>query len=311
MERYDIVFTMSNNKDRLYGYTILKRITDNTRFSTYQVELSGKNYFLKCAKPDVTRNLANDVWWSLTLNRLVEGKEDIGLRAPNVVESHEDWAVFEWIDGNELAKPEASDEELQKIASYLAKVLYGLDSAIHINIGKHPYVEKSETAPYTLLTTKWPLWTKEPLTQGFISDSDIRAAQDLVTKLSGNVLAGLSHGDFSPWHIIATPQERILIDGDHSSIIKPRYYDLAYIYSRLFSRNRSRLATSQLLREFVEHSGVSPTDFASAFLPVLTSRAIGVCNDAAHDLPANHDYRDSAAELLQICIKQDLSSLLG
>lgn len=98
--------------------------------------------------------------------------------------------------------------------------------------------------------------------------------------------------------------EKILIDGDHSSLIKPRYYDLAYIYSRLYSRNRAKQETAKLLQSFMDKSGIPKDDFAKAFIPVLTSRAIGVCNDASRDLESGNDYRKTAVELLHLCLKK-------
>lgn len=299
-----------SDKKIIHHYKVLNQITDNSRFSTYQVEKDKKQYFLKCAKDGLERNLANDVWWSLTLNRIVEGKPKIGVRAPNVVEYHSDWAVFEWIDGKELASPSSSNEAFQAQIPYLSELLFQLDSVLQVSIDNNPFVEKSESAPYTLLNTKWPQWTELPLKQGFISQSDVDNANLLVSEWSKYVQAGLAHGDFSPWHILVNQNEKVLIDGDHSSLIKPRYYDLAYIYSRLYSRNSAKQETAELLQSFMDKSGVQKDDFAKSFIPVLTSRAIGVCNDASRDLESGHDYRKVSAELLQLCLKKDISVLI-
>lgn len=134
-------------------------------------------------------------------------------------------------------------------------------------------------------------------------------ADTLVRDWAVHVRAGLAHGDFSPWHILVNHHEKVLIDGDHSSIVKPRYYDLAYIYSRLFSRNSAKQATARLLKDFIAKIDIPKDDFAKAFIPVLTSRAIGVCNDASRDLGSGNDYREEAAELLQRCLKKDIGEL--
>lgn len=302
---------MSSAKKLIYDYKIINKITDNSRFTTYQVEKDQKHYFLKCAKAGVERNLANDVWWSLTLNRIVEGKTKIGIRAPNIIESHTNWVVFEWIDGKELALPSSDNKILKECVPFLSEIVFQLDSVLHVNIDKNPFVEKGESAPYTQLTTKWSQWTELPLKQGFISDSDVNAANLLIKEWSQHVQAGLAHGDFSPWHILVNKDEKVLIDGDHSSLIKPRYYDLAYIYSRLYSRNEAKTATAELLRSFINKIGIPKDDFAKAFIPVLTSRAIGVCNDASRDLESGLDYREIAAELLQLCLKKDIEVLIS
>lgn len=300
---------MIDSKKSLHGYKIINKITDNSRFSTYQVEQNHKHYFLKCAKSEFERNLTNDVWWNMTLNRIAEGKPKIGIRAPNIVETHNDWAVFEWVDGKELALPSSDDSTLLGHVPYLSELLYQLDSVLKVNIDRKPFVEKSDSAPYTLLNTKWPKWTELPLKQGFITESDVKDANTLVKDWSMYVQAGLAHGDFSPWHILVNQHEKVLIDGDHSSLIKPRYYDLAYIYSRLFSRNSAKQTTAKLLKEFITKIDVSKDDFAKAYIPVLTSRAIGVCNDASRDLESGNDYREVAAELLQKCLKKDIEAL--
>lgn len=294
----------------IHDYKVLNQITDNSRFTTYQVEKDQKQYFLKCAKAGLERNLSNDVWWSLTLNRIIEGKPKIGIRAPNVVETHSNWAVFEWIEGKELALPSSNDHELKEHMPYISEILFQLDSALQVNIDNNPFVEKSESAPYTLLNTKWPQWTELPLKQGFVSQSNINDANSLVSEWSKYVQAGLAHGDFSPWHILVKGNEKVLIDGDHSSLIKPRYYDLAYIYSRLYSRSNAKETTAELLSSFMSKTDITSDDFAKAFIPVLTSRAIGVCNDASRDLESGHDYRKLAVELLNLCLKRDITALV-
>lgn len=302
---------MSSKENQFYGYTVLKHITENTRFATYQVEKDQKQYFLKCAKAGLERNLSNDVWWSMTLNRIVEGKPEIDIRAPQVVRFEYNWVLFEWVEGKELATPDIQDSDIVRLVPYISNVLFGLDQTIRVAISESPFVEPSDSAPYTMLDTKWPQWTKKPLEQGFLTQGHIDKSKTLLDDWAQYVQAGLAHGDFSPWHILVNDKEKVLIDGDHSSIVKPRYYDLAYIYSRLYSRNHARASVAQLLKDFMKKSPIDKDAFAKAFLPVLTSRAIGVCNDASHDYESSgNDYRASALELLDNCLSRDIDNLL-
>ena len=117
------------------------------------------------------------------------------------------------------------------------------------------------------------------------------------------------HGDFVPWHIlIDANQDQWLIDGEHASVQKPRYYDLAYMCSRIFTRLHSPEHAAKLLKVFMQESEMSAEALYPALLPIMTSRAIGMHFDALNDL-RHDDYQAEAQDLLERCISRDPARL--
>lgn len=47
---------------------------------------------------------------------------------------------------------------------------------------------------------------------------------------------GISHGDFTPWHLIEESKSKVaLIDGEMASSTRPRFYDAAFFYQRVYT----------------------------------------------------------------------------
>ena len=121
------------------------------------------------------------------------------------------------------------------------------------------------------------------------------------------VYPALQHGDFVPWHMFQIDDKTIgVVDGEHASLIKPRFYDLAYLYTRLYTKASSPDAAKKVLRLFLKTSGTKRGHFFRAFLPVATLRSFGVLFDSIND----NRYQKEAQRLLDLCLEEDLSYFL-
>lgn len=175
-----------------------------------------------------------------------------------------------------------------------------------------------EHTPYDHLDSRWGEWVKhgnlikdDVMTQRMLDD-----ARSLVTEYGDTVRPRMQHGDFVPWHLFddKATGKWITFDGEHASLLKPRFYDVAYSYTRVFTRSKDAQAAQSLLRQFAE-KGVRDNQFTfdeleSGIIPVLTSRTIGMFLDAQHD-KQSIDYFDEANELYRRCMMRDLRAFLG
>jgi aminoglycoside phosphotransferase (APT) family kinase protein len=152
-------------------------------------------------------------------------------------------------------------------------------------------------------------WLAQPLAAGRISADKIVQAKQLIDTHRPHIQPAFQHGDFVPWHLFAiNGQQLVLFDGEHASLVKPRFYDLAYLYSRLYTRSQAPASARKILSGYIEQAGHNPDHFAHAFLPVITLRALGMHADAYADRQ-HFDYAPAARDLLDRCLSRDLQAL--
>ena len=177
-----------------------------------------------------------------------------------------------------------------------------------------------EHTPYNQLDKRWDNWVNvgRLVDDGIVTAEMLHRARALLQDHEQYVKPQMQHGDFTPWHLFNKTDEQgnstwISFDGEHASTIKPRYYDLAYSYSRIFTRAKDQQTASAMLAQFVEKGAARGQfeidEFTHGFIPVLTSRSIGMFLDAQHDKD-KVDYFHEAHDLFERCMTRDLRSLL-
>lgn len=271
----------------------------------YKLEKKDNFYFAKYSKDQTTRksSIATDIWWCQTIQNLRE-TQNLSLRTPKIIDHGDDWYIAEWIEGHVSALPTDAASALDKYMQDYARCLAALD-AIEPKMVISPPPANNDSTPYNELTRRWPKWSKQPLAQGLLTTYQLEEAYQLIRDYQKYVTPHLQHGDFVPWHIlIDANQDWWLIDGEHASLQKPRYYDLAYMYSRIFTRLHSPQYAIVLLENFMQKAEKSAKELYPALLPVLTSRAIGMHFDALNDLYGD-DYRYEAQNLLERCLSRN------
>lgn len=271
----------------------------------YKLEKNGRFYFAKYSKNDATRksSIATDIWWCGTIQTL-RRERGLKIRTPEIIERGNDWYVARWIEGAPSMRPDDPAEKFGQFTDDYAACLAALDAVRPEWIPTPPPASDNST-PYDQLDRRWGRWAERPLAEGLLAPEQLAGAQQLIHDYRPHAMPQFQHGDFVPWHILIDANEDWwLIDGEHASTHKPRYYDLAYMYSRVFTRLHSHEGAAQLLANFERHAGISRDELYPAFLPVLTSRAIGMHFDAINDLYGG-DYRGDAQDLLARCLSRD------
>lgn len=292
------------NSDEFYPH-------ESSRHGYYRLEKNGRYYFAKYSKDQsleqTKRSVAVDIWWCQAIQELRQTR-DLNLRTPKIVDFGEDWYVAEWIEGQPSAKPTDSASALDQNLRNYAVCLATLDKIQPEWLTTSP-PNFDDSTPFDQLDKRWEKWSKKPLEDGQLTRGELEAAHQIIQDYQPYIEPHLQHGDFVPWHILVDAnQDWWLIDGEHANTQKPRYYDLAYMYSRIFTNMRSPEHASRLLKAFCEEANTSIETIYPALLPVMTSRAIGMQFDAVNDQHAN-DYKNEARELLGCCLSRDPNRL--
>ncbi|HEU5187966.1 MAG TPA: phosphotransferase [Candidatus Saccharimonadales bacterium] len=278
----------------------------------YKLEKRGRFYFAKYSKNNTTRtaSIATDIWWCQTVNSLHRSHR-LRLRTPEIIDHGKDWYIAQWIEATPSAEPTDPANKLDAYLGDYAKCLSALDAIQPEWVEGTPPSDDNSMPHSKLEDSSWQLWSEKPIAQGLLSVGQLAQARQLVGDYRHHLTPQLQHGDFVPWHIlIDANQDWWLIDGEHASLQKPRYYDLAYMYSRIFTRLHSPHHAATLLRSFEQFSGTPRQNIYPALLPIMTSRAIGMHFDALNDLHSD-DYRAEAQDLLARCLSREPAELFN
>ncbi len=228
--------------------------------------------------------------------------------------------VYPYVDADFVSEPrDSSPFRDPTIVARYASLLKTLDTAA----GNWNAVidNDDEHTPYDNVDKRWDEWVHvgELVERGYVTREMISDARKLVTDYAAFITPRFQHGDFVPWHVFSNDSDQyspqwISFDGEHASMRKPRYYDLAYTYSRLFTKSRDRESAAHILGEFmrqgVAQGEFTSQDFYAGFLPVLMSRSVGMFLDARFDDDKGDEYFDEAKDLYERCISRDMRSLL-
>jgi aminoglycoside phosphotransferase (APT) family kinase protein len=228
------------------------------------------------------------------------------LVVPEVYSSTDNEMVRELIEGEELfndgLSEDVTSERLQRLAGLLAEI-----DAIEPDLSSDDALDNS--APYKNIRQRFDVWSKMPLETKLLSDEEYAAANALISDYEAELTPRYAHGDMSPYkHVFIMKEDNLgLIDFEHYSAYKPRFYDICYAYSRLFTLAEDTNAAKTLLQGFIRKA----TKFSEhQLLAVMTQRAIGMHFDALNDYKKGKDYRGRAKELLGLCLRRDVDALL-
>ena len=111
------------------------------------------------------------------------------------------------------------------------------------------------------------------LAAGLLTTGELHNLQEIAH--AGDQEVRFQHGDFVPWHLSALDDGALgLIDSEWGGVGYARFWDLAYIYHRVFTRLHAPAVARRLLQEFLVQSGLDRGVLAEGLLPVLASRAV-------------------------------------
>jgi hypothetical protein len=292
---------------RASGYVLGPVIRETPRYISYRLERAGQSFFAKLSVSNEAHMMENEVWWALTMSRLTGDNQDVPVRAARILEHGQNWYISEWIEAPLLLEDAWShgDTLVEPVVDRLVSTLLWLDRLCQSTTANALYYSGSSVPRLHDIETMM----EELFATNYISADKLARAIQLVQAHYHDVAPAFQHGDFVPWHIFAVTEQQVcLFDGEHASLTAPRFYDLAYLYGRLYTRSAAPESARQILRRFIAEGGHKEAEFARAFLPVITLRSLVGHIDALAD-KAHFDYVESARDLLDRSLSRDLKAL--
>lgn len=275
----------------------------NDRFEYAKVRKGNTWYFLKSARdkkyiPHIQREMV----WCEFMNRIEAFYPDSHLFGPKIERRIGlDGLVFSFIDAPLVGEPNEL-EAWQRILPQYTDMLVLFDT-VSVNWKSENLPDEPSRSEHAYAL--WQEWLGEHIDRYPRLDE----AKKQVEAVHFTLTKCMQHGELTPWQIFDTGDNWIVFDGETCGTDLFRYTDLAYGYARLHTTLGSPIAAQQLLKLFIEKSGVEKDTFMKAFLPVLLHRAVGCMADVYKD-PAAQDKVVSAEELVTAALDKDTSLIL-
>jgi len=285
-------------------------LQDDENYRVEHLDWRGKDALYKGIKDTLSderrKAFQNEIVGMQTFRTLAVKHPEWQLVVPEVFEEGDDYVVRDFIEGEELLSPETTREEAKARLARLAEVLAGID-LVQPDQG---YTPGRDSAPYIDIRRRFEAWGKAPLESGMLVADDFAAANSLIEEYQAHLQPRYAHGDMSPFkHAYLLPGESLgFIDFEHFSPQKPRYYDAAYAYSRIFTRSSNPGIAGDFLQHFLEISEPAPRK-TEQLLAIMTQRAIGMHFDAYTDAQKGEDYAARAQLLLRLCLSRNVALL--
>lgn len=285
-------------------------LQDDENYRVERVDWQGKDALRKEVKNTLSderrKAFQNEMVGMRTFRTLAAKHPEWRLVVPGVFEEGDDYVVREFIEGAELLSPETTREEARPRLARLAEVLAGID---HVRPDQN-YAPGRDSAPFTDIRRRFEVWSKAPLESGMLAANDFAAANLLIEECQAYLQPRYAHGDMSPFKHAYLLSRGVLgfIDFEHFSPQKPRYYDVAYAYSRMFTRSSDPRIAGDFLQHFLEISESAPRK-TEQLLAIMTQRAIGMHFDAYNDAQKGEDYVARAQLLLRLCLSRSVALL--
>ncbi len=173
------------------------------------------------------------------------------------------WALWEYLPGKHLAdwKP----KKIRQLANWLEPIVEVLIQMLKIKPLEGNY-HISE-----IMLERAEGWSKEPVLQGFYSESFKNKIIFLINKNHSKLINGFNHSDFVPWHMHELKFPKFYLVDYENCKGKPLYYDLAHFYHRLYTKLGEPKIADKFLEIFFKRAKLPP-DFEAIFSTILGHR---------------------------------------
>jgi len=289
------------------GYQVIAEQQPTGRFSTLKIMKAGQLYFAKAVNDVEPEQIQTEIAAFAQINNYAAKNQNFHAVSPTIIESGEDWYISTFFDAPMLFDGIPSKDGIgAPVISRLAEILLQLDQLNSSEgINAQPLVSLEE------LFKKHDSWLEQAIHRGDISTADVQAGKDLVKRSWAQVEPSFQHGDFVPWHMFELGNGQTgIIDAEHASSSRPRFYDLAYLYTRLYTRSELNHEPRVILNQVVDGLKIQPDVLHPKLLPVMILRTFGMFFDAIADEKPGDSYMIRAQELLRMCLRDDISEFL-
>lgn len=294
------------------------------RFTLAILEKDGQKYFLKIGvkaeKYFADRPLdqmweREDRFISFINHHLAHSNPKPPFRLVQFFERDRDqelaWTLQEYVTGPHIIEGEgakALSPEEEKWVPTIVQILHWFDNLSAFEFGPLDRDLREETLG------RIDIWSKEPMEKGILKKNEVDQAKKIIEDYAKYSKPHLQHGDFVPWHMHDDGFPNVVLVDLEAAKLRFRYYDLAYIYHRLYTKRGKPNLARLLLREFLNQIDDRKTFFRQ-FLPSLTNRAVGglkdYCNEISRRAPeSNKNHLELQREFFDRVLSKDLNMLL-
>lgn len=258
------------------GYSVVE-IEQIFRHVHGKLSKRGRDYFFKMSStPVIGERTRNEASWNKQINLKIEGRESINMAVPKVYEEgtfkNNFYYVSDLFKGEFLATKNPPD--VKDIEQWLDKIInvlrFFLDQNINDFLFPRDISELNNISSFSDF-----FYNQDLLIVNELARKDLSGLLAEEKKLDKYYKPALNHGDFVPWHMIENGSKFILVDGEHGSRKLPKYYDVAYLYERLFVGAQSPELAKSFLSKFIEGFDFETKNkFDNLIRPLLANRII-------------------------------------
>ena len=245
-------------------------------------------FFKLASTVEVAERTKNEFKW----NELINNTKGLTISVPKNYESGEYKGLF-WLtckfaekaplaDASQTDKTKKLEKNLNKIALTAADILNIKTNILLPNDKK----ETEEKDMQKVFLDRLKHWMS-------LFDKDVDDLYRFIEKRMKFAQIAPSHGDFVPWHMLTTKNNKLLlIDGEHSKIEGFKFYDVAYFYHRVYTKLKRPDIADSFLKEFNNIFSFNKSD-KECFRLILAQRVIGGYMDAKYDLLTSVEHQNT------------------
>lgn len=273
------------------GYRFVEKIPP-WRFFVAILEKDGRKYFLKVGQKSSPffKDKPLDEMWSREeklmsfINSRLSGSDQPALfRLAEVIDRGQNeesaWTLFEYLSGPHIIDTtKDGDGKVERWLPTIINILQWFDRLEDEGLGT---MGRDLTRENIEKVTEW---SKKPLNLGILKPGEVGQALAVIKELGPTAETRLQHGDFVPWHMHDDGFPRVVLIDLEGARPRFRYYDLAYVYHRLYTKRADPPMAKRLLNLFLE-SVQDKVAFARWFQLPLVNRAIGGLQDYCNEYP--------------------------
>lgn len=277
-------------------FHVVGNVTQEWRHAHVRLEKNGKALFAKVASTQgIGYKTRNEISWNEQMHDRIP--RNMGWIIPPIYETGEyqglPYYVTAFYPGKLVAtKDTVNTEELRQRLQDIVRVLHfflTLDG-ISFRADNDDTGVEDRLGRFKKNTTEW---------RNAVPSAGLDEVLAIALTIQETYAPAVNHGDFVPWHMLEHGNECVLIDAEHASSLKPRFYDAAYFFHRLYTSAETPTLAEDFLHMFYDRlSPDSKKSFYEQFRPVLASRIVGGYFDTQHDHVLDLQYHNQLRDKL-------------
>jgi len=201
-----------------------------------KLKKSGKVYFFKLASTkDISERTYNEMVWNNEINKVITKNDVDYFSVPKTIYSgyFEDkfYYITEFFDGQAIATKNPIN--VGSLHKWLDKIIE--TNLFFLNLKDHLSLPRDDSEYEGKVNFFLEFYNQDLKLLQNLKEFSLNEVLSIEEILKESYKAALNHGDFVPWHMIDNVVNFILVDGEHGSCKLPKYFDIVYLYTRIYT----------------------------------------------------------------------------